>query len=88
MPWLVELSDSAERSLRRLPRNLRERLMCALDEMEHDPFRGDVRPLHGPEWRGRYRKRVGRYRIIFTADHQRRTVGVSAILPRSEQTYR
>jgi mRNA-degrading endonuclease RelE of RelBE toxin-antitoxin system len=87
MSWVVELSASAERDLRRLPRDARDRLSRALDELERDPFRGDVRPLKGPEWAGRHRKRVGRYRIIFTADHAQRAVGVSAILLRSERTY-
>jgi len=56
--------------------------------MEVNPFAGDVRPLSGPEWKGRYRKRVGPYRIIFTADHATAAVAISAILIRSEKTYR
>jgi mRNA-degrading endonuclease RelE of RelBE toxin-antitoxin system len=88
MNWLVELSESAERDLRRLPGDVRQRLAQALDDMEKDPFQGDVRPLRGRRWKDRYRKRVGRYRIIFTADHARRAVGVSAVLLRSEKTYR
>jgi mRNA-degrading endonuclease RelE of RelBE toxin-antitoxin system len=56
--------------------------------MAEDPFRGDVKPLRGPQWQGRYRKRVGRWRIIFTPDQNQRIVEVSAILARSEKTYR
>ena len=37
--------------------------------MGEDPFQGDVRPLRGRQWQGRYRKRVGRYRIIFIPYH-------------------
>jgi mRNA-degrading endonuclease RelE of RelBE toxin-antitoxin system len=62
--------------------------MRAIDEMESDPFAGDVKPLRGPEWKGRFRKRVGRYRIIFTADRKIGKVAISAILIRSEKTYR
>ena len=53
-----------------------------------DPFVGDVKPLKGKKLRGRFRKRVGRYRIIFTPFHRERHVEVSAILLRNESTYR
>ena len=78
----------AEKELKRLPRDRQARLERAIDEMEKDPFAGDVKPLKGPQWKGRYRKRVGAYRIIFTVDHAAEQVAISAILIRSEKTYR
>ena len=88
MSWAVELSANAEKDLVRLPRDRQARLERALDEMEADPFAGDVKALKGPEWKGRYRKRVGRYRIIFTVNHDMKAVAISAILIRSDKTYR
>ena len=88
MAWAVELSREAAKDLGRLPRDVRERLASAIDEMESDPFRSNVKALKGPAWKGRYRKRVGSYRIIFTADQQRKRVDISAILIRSKGTYR
>ena len=69
MSWAAELSDSARHDLKRLPSKDLLRIMRAIGEMETDPIGGDVRPFCGPQWRGRYRKRVGNYRIIFSADH-------------------
>lgn len=88
MTWDVELSAAAEKDLKRLPRDRQARIKRAIDEMEQNPFAGDVKALQGPEWKGRYRKRVGPYRIIFTVDHEVTAVAISAILIRSEQTYR
>jgi mRNA-degrading endonuclease RelE of RelBE toxin-antitoxin system len=88
MNWTVELSAAAEKDLKRLSRDRLASLMRAIDEMESDPFAGDVKPLRGPEWKGRFRKRVGRYRIIFTANRKIGKVAISAILIRSEKTYR
>ena len=88
MNWTVELSAAAEKELKRLPRDRRDRIVRAIDEMEKDPFTGDVKALQGPEWKGRYRKRVGPYRIIFLADSKTQVVAISAILIRSEKTYR
>jgi mRNA-degrading endonuclease RelE of RelBE toxin-antitoxin system len=87
MSWVSELSHRAERQLARLPRDVQERIAQAIDELEVDPFRGDVLPLKGREWRGRYRKRVGRYRIIFVPRIDSHIVEVSAILLRDERTY-
>jgi mRNA-degrading endonuclease RelE of RelBE toxin-antitoxin system len=88
MTWAVEVSAEAEKHLKRVPRDRRARLERAIDAMESDPFAGDIEPLKGPEWKGRFRKRVGDYRIIFTANHSTKLVGISAILLRSEKTYR
>ncbi len=88
MTWAIELSSAAEKDLKRLPRDRRVRIERAIDELEEDPFAGDVKALQGPEWKGRYRKRVGPYRIIFTIDRKTLAVAVSAILIRSEKTYR
>src|SRR4030095_14132988 len=65
MTWIVRLSRDAERQLRRLPPDQQSLIRQRLREMQHDPFRGDVIPLRGRQWQGRYRKRVGRYRIFF-----------------------
>ncbi len=42
----------------------------------------------GPEWKGRFRKRVGAYRIIFRKFPDRGFVEISAILVKSKDTYR
>ena len=88
MHWHVELSEEAEQQLQRLPRRIQAQIERAIDALEVDPFQGDVIPLKGRQWRGRYRKRVGRYRIIFVPHHQSRVVEISAILIRDEKTYR
>jgi mRNA-degrading endonuclease RelE of RelBE toxin-antitoxin system len=88
MSWRVELSGSAIKALKKLPRDRQAQIGRAIDEMESDPLAGDVKPLKGSEWKSRYRKRAGAYRIIFTLDRNTATVAISAILIRSEKTYR
>ena len=88
MAWAVELSSTAEKDLNRLPRDRQARIERAIDEMEINPFAGDVKALSGREWKGRYRKRVGSYRIIFSVDHRAAAIAISTILIRSEKTYR
>lgn len=88
MEWTVKLAKAAARQLEKVPRNYRTLLFDKLREMAEDPFRGDVLPLKGEKWKGRYRKRVGKYRIIFLPHAHERTLEVTAILARDEKTYR
>ena len=88
MSWACDLADDAKRDLRRLPKSVQKRVAQALDRMQDDPFQGDVKPLHGEEWKGTFRRRIGDYRLIFLADHQGKAVYVLRILIRSGKTYR
>ena len=47
-----------------------------------------LKALQGPEWKGRLRKRLGPYRIIFRKFPERAVVEISAILVKSKDTYR
>jgi mRNA-degrading endonuclease RelE of RelBE toxin-antitoxin system len=56
--------------------------------MAADPFHGNVKALQGPEWKGAFRRRIGDYRVVFTADQAQRTVVIQQISLRSGATYR
>ena len=88
MNWAVRLSPGAVKQLKKLPADQATLLYRRLREMGDDPLQGDVKALHGKEWCGWYRKRVGRYRFIFTVDPSRSLVEVAAVLKRDENTYR
>src|ERR1035437_5379981 len=59
MNWAVELSASAIKELKKLPRARQAQIERTIDEMESDSMAGDVIPLKSPAWKARYRKRVG-----------------------------
>ena len=90
MTWTVQLTRTAVKQLRKLPRDTQQRIKRAIETLEKDPFAGDLKALKGSGWKGRYRKRVGRYRLIFIllSEPSTRRIIISAILSRSEKTYR
>ncbi len=88
MSWTSEFTNDAERDFKSLPKNVQRQITRVLATMETDPFQGDVKPLHGPEWRGVFRRRVGSYRLLFTVNHASKLLVVVRILLRSEGTYR
>lgn len=90
MRFRFELSSEAQKHLSRLPRGVQERIARAVDEMEglDDSLWSNVKALHGPAWKGRFRKKVGPYRIIFTKFPDVAAVVISAIVIRSKDTYK
>jgi mRNA-degrading endonuclease RelE of RelBE toxin-antitoxin system len=81
MNWAVELSTSAIKELKKLPRDRQAQIERAIDDMESDPLAGDVIPLKGNKWKGRYRKRVGPYRIIFALRYLANSCHFGVVLP-------
>ncbi|HXW15084.1 MAG TPA: type II toxin-antitoxin system RelE/ParE family toxin [Terriglobia bacterium] len=88
MPWTIRVADDAQSFIESLPEKARRQVWRSVSQLEEDPFRGDVQPLKGKEWKGYYRKRVGDYRIIFFLHDEQRIIDVAWVLRRSEKTYR
>jgi mRNA-degrading endonuclease RelE of RelBE toxin-antitoxin system len=88
MSWICELTDDAKRDLRELPKAIRKRVARTLDQMQTNPFQGDVKALQGEEWKGVFRRRLGDYRVLFFPDLEQHMVRVLRIAIRSRNTYR
>jgi len=82
--WRVVLAEPAQKSLERLPPRDQALVRAALDEMESDPFCGDIKYLKGDP---RLRRRVGNWRIFFRVERSENTIYISAIERRSSTTY-
>jgi len=90
MRYRVDVSTEAQKQLSRFPRDVRDRMVRAIDEFEEkdDSEWSNIKPLKGADWNGRLRKKVGSYRIIFAKLPRRAVVEISAILIRSKNTYK
>ena len=62
MSYSVQIKSSAAKELTRCPRDVRERLIEAIDRLGEEPLVGAL--LKG-ELRGLHRLRVGNYRIVY-----------------------
>ncbi len=85
MKWELLLAGPARKALKRIPASDRGRILAALDEMEEDPFQGDIVRLKAQPTA--WRRRVGNWRILFDIDPDRRLVIVHDILRRTSTTY-
>ncbi|MGH8303537.1 MAG: type II toxin-antitoxin system RelE family toxin [Steroidobacteraceae bacterium] len=77
--WAVEFERRAERDLERLDRQVKERVLGAIDRLAQDPLSADLRKLTG---RPELRLRVGDWRVILELDIAARTIVIERILPR------
>ena len=83
MNWTLLVSKPAGKRLAKLPAKDQRRIEQALDELEADPFSGDVKRLQPEGWR----RRVGSYRIFYDLDLHKHFIFVTAITRRSSTTY-
>ncbi|MEW6360398.1 MAG: type II toxin-antitoxin system RelE/ParE family toxin [Planctomycetota bacterium] len=81
MSYTVCLESSAERDLKRLPRDVLRRVDMKLLSLAQNPRPHGVRKLAGREGDG-WRVRIGDYRILYTIDDEARTVSVYRIRSR------
>ena len=90
MRYRVEVSDEAQKQLSKFPRKVLDHIEATIDELEEndDSEWSNIKALQGQQWKGRLRKRVGAYRIIFIKYPDRGVAEISAILIKSKDTYR
>ncbi|MDH3692913.1 MAG: type II toxin-antitoxin system RelE/ParE family toxin [Gammaproteobacteria bacterium] len=75
--YKIEISRTAEKQLKKLPRLDQERLAKAILGLADDPFPKGSRKLTGYE--GAFRIRVGRYRILYTISEKKLVIFVLKI---------
>jgi mRNA interferase RelE/StbE len=79
--YAVDISKDANKTLRRMPRNLSDLIVTKIENLAADPYapNNNVRALAG---RPGYRLRVGDWRVIYDLDDRLRILAVERIAPR------
>ncbi|MBI2450856.1 MAG: type II toxin-antitoxin system RelE/ParE family toxin [Parcubacteria group bacterium] len=83
--WHIIITDSAKKNFRRLPKNDSKLIEKAIDQMELNPYLGDIVKLGGEE--NSWRRRVGSYRIIFEILFEKNIIYIYQIKRRVSKTY-
>ncbi len=85
MNWTIIIAAQAEKQLRKLSVKDYKRIRQSIDDMEENPFFGDIDKLSGKE--NNWRKRTGKYRIFYEIFEDRRIIYISEIKRRTSSTY-
>jgi mRNA interferase RelE/StbE len=86
-PWKLVIGRQPQKALRRLPRQVRQRIDEAILGLADDPHPDGCRPVKTAA-RGAYRVRVGDYRVIYIVLDDEQMVIVARIARRGERTYK
>lgn len=81
MTYQIEFTDAARQAAVHLPPEIKQRIKEALRFLSANPFAGE--PLLRELW-GKRKLRVGRYRLIYLLETQRKTILILAIGPRRD----
>ena len=81
--WSYELAPASLRELKNLPRSLQVSIVGKIVELAKDPHDSpQVKKLKGSP--GRFRLRVGHYRVVYTLDERARMVMIERIRHRRD----
>lgn len=87
MNWVCNVSKEASKQIQTFPKEHQKQIYSSLEEMEVDPFAGDVKPIKSGKFKDCYRKRIGKYRAIFLLDTNKKIVFIVTVARRSDSTY-
>ena len=60
----IRYEKAAVKYLKGLQQSQRDLILAAIEKLTHHPAEGDIKPMSGYK-DGRYRLRVGKYRVIY-----------------------
>lgn len=80
--WRVIVMKQPQKALRRMPKNLRERIREIIWTLAENPYPSGYKKLVG--FKNNYRIRVGDWRIVYTIENDQLLVLVIRIAPRGE----
>ncbi len=85
MNWKIYLTDHARKQARKIPVFDLARINKTIDNLEINPFAGDIQKLEGEE--NVWRRRIGNYRITYEVMISQKKVFIYEIKRRTSSTY-
>ena len=86
MNWEVKIAKRVSKGTRKIPKKDAERLLIVLQELEINPYQGDIQKIKGED--NVWRKRIGNYRILYEIKPEKRRIEIYQIRRRTTATYR
>jgi len=84
MNWTLRIAKRAQKEIAKAPVKSQRLLRAALQQMQDNPFSGDILRLTSE--RAAWRRRVGAYRIFFDVYPEQRLIDILDIARRTSTT--
>ena len=85
MSWQIRISNSSRKNLKRFPIKDREKIKAVLEQLNFNPFFGDIEKMKGES--NSWRRRIGSYRIFYDIDKKKEVINITHIKRRTTDTY-
>lgn len=85
MSWHLVIDHSVSKDLKRVPRNIASRVFSVIEELQYDPYVGDIEKMSGEK--NLWRRRTGDYRIFYEVLVREKTLRVMHVARRTSKTY-
>ncbi|TSC70858.1 MAG: Addiction module toxin, RelE/StbE family [Parcubacteria group bacterium Gr01-1014_70] len=79
------IDHSVSKDLKRVPRNIASRVFSVIEELQYDPYVGDIEKMSGEK--NLWRRRTGDYRIFYEVLVREKTLRVMHVARRTSKTY-
>lgn len=83
--WGLQIDPSVFKSLKKLIRKDKERVLSVIKELETNPHSGDIQKIKGED--NVWRRRVGSYRLFFEIYPEEKVVHIFHVERRTTTTY-
>ncbi|MEK7209502.1 MAG: type II toxin-antitoxin system RelE/ParE family toxin [Patescibacteria group bacterium] len=83
--WVLQVDDTVYKFLARIPRRDSKRILFVIQDLPHNPFRGNIQKMKGES--NVWRKRVGSYRIRYELIPQEKVIHVFLAERRTSSSY-
>ncbi|MBE9475195.1 MAG: type II toxin-antitoxin system RelE/ParE family toxin [Chloroflexi bacterium] len=80
--WQVQIHRTPEKVLKRLPKDLRERIWARILDLRTEPRPNDSKKLLGSQYDNLYRVRVGNWRISYAIENDQLIILILEIASR------
>jgi mRNA interferase RelE/StbE len=81
-PYRIEVLKTAQKSLSKLPKDIQARIVQKIDDLAINPYSTDTKKLKNSN--GRFRVRVGDYRIIYKVQDNELVILIVKVAHRRE----
>lgn len=86
MSWVLIADKSIYKQIRKFPKDDALRIIFAFEEIQINPYLGDIKKMKGEE--NVWRKRIGNFRIKYEIYSAKKTILIFEVERRTSKNYR
>jgi mRNA-degrading endonuclease RelE of RelBE toxin-antitoxin system len=83
--WELKIDSKIYKDLKKISKKDVVRIVEAIEEISHNPYRGDIEKIKGEK--NLWRKRIRAYRVFYDIEKSQRVIKIICVERRTSKTY-